>query len=404
MKSLHKMSAYTLLIIIISMTLKVNAQNSKVITGVSVSGNNSSIISNDIPEKLNPGQVYPVSVTIINNGRNKWLRGDNFFLKLYEEVDSKYQTDVWGVRKVNLPNDVYPSEKVIFLFNITAPQTPGVYAFRWAMTEDFTFFGEYTDNLVNVTGDRVSPVYDNSGNNAEFVSFSIPETMTAGNKYKVRITLKNTGNTVWQSSQDNEFKLVSVTGSTDVIYPDWNSSQIYLSNSVEPGQTSDIEFYLSAPVNPGIYTLQWIMKKGEYYFGQKTNTATIRVTGNSTRDLDPQSYNATFMEQSVPNSMILNESQDISVTVSNTGTNTWKRDREQLVMIDAKKSISSLNMWNVGYIQLPNDVEPGSLVTFNFKVKPNEKGWQYFQCSMMKDDGTLFGIPSKSVEVIVSKR
>ncbi|MBK7447790.1 MAG: hypothetical protein IPJ45_17555 [Ignavibacteria bacterium] len=130
------------------------------------------------------------------------------------------------------------------------------------MTEDFTFFGEYTDNLVNVTGDRVSPVYDNSGNNAEFVSFSIPETMSAGNKYKVRITLKNTGNTVWQSSQENEFKLVSVTGSSDVIYPDWNSSQIYLSNSVEPGQTSDIEFYLSAPVNPGIYTLQWIMKKG----------------------------------------------------------------------------------------------------------------------------------------------
>ncbi|MBK7158994.1 MAG: hypothetical protein IPH77_10660 [Ignavibacteria bacterium] len=73
-------------------------------------------------------------------------------------------------------------------------------------------------------------------------------------------------------------------------------------------------------------------------------------------------------------------------------------------MIDAKKSISSLNMWNVGYIQLPNDVEPGSLVTFNFKVKPNETGWQYFQCRMMKDDGTLFGIPSKSVEVIVSKR
>ena len=404
MKSLHKMSAYTLLIIIISITLTVNAQNSKVITGVSVSGNNSSIISNDIPDKLNPGQVFPVSVTIINNGKNKWLRGDNFFLKLYEEVDSKYQTDVWGVKKVNLPNDVYPSEKVIFLFNITAPQTPGVYSFRWAMTEDFTFFGEYTDNLVNVTGDRVSPVYDNSGNNAEFVSFSIPETMSAGNKYKVRITLKNTGNTVWHSSPDNEYKLVSVTGSADVIYPDWNSSQIYFSNSVEPGQTSDIEFYLSAPVNPGVYNLQWVMKKGEYYFGQKTNTATIRVSGNSTRDFDPQSFNAIFMEQTVPNSMILNESQDISITVSNTGTNTWIKDHEKLVMIDAKKSISSLNMWNVGYIQLPKDVEPGSLVTFNFKVKPKEKGWQYFQCSMMKDDGTLFGIPSKAVEVIISKR
>ncbi|MBK7160262.1 MAG: hypothetical protein IPH77_17445 [Ignavibacteria bacterium] len=52
-------------------------------------------------------------------------------------------------------------------------------------------------------------------------------------------------------------------------------------------------------------------------------------------------------------------------------------------------------MWNVGYIQLPDDVEPGSLVTFNFKLSQMKKGWQYFQCGMMKDDGTLFGIPSK---------
>lgn len=404
MKNLHKMSAYAVLIIILSMSLTVNAQNSKVITGITASGNNSSIISNDIPENLNPGQVYTVSLTMVNNGKNKWVRGDNFFLKLYDEIDSKYPADVWGVRKVNLPNDVYPSEKVIFLFNVTAPQTPGVYAFRWAMTEDYTFFGEYTDNLVNVTGERMPPVYDNYGNNAEFVSFSIPETMSAGNKYKVRITLKNTGNTVWHSSPDNEYKLVSVTGSSDAIYPEWNSLQIYLSNSVEPGQISDIEFYLTAPVNPGVYNLQWIMKRGDYYFGQKTNMATVRVTGNSTKDSDPKSYNASFMEQNVPNSMILNEFQDISVTVSNTGTNTWIKDREQLVMIDAKKSVSSFNIWNVGYIQLPRDVEPGGLVTFNFKVKPNEKGWQYFQCSMMKDDGTLFGTPSKSVEVIVSKR
>jgi hypothetical protein len=147
-----------------------------------------------------------------------------------------------------------------------------------------------------------------------------------------------------------------------------------------------------------------MMKKGDYYFGQKSNTATVKVSGNSTRTEDPRSYDATFMEQTIPNSMYLNEYQDVSVTVSNTGTDTWIKDREQLVIIDAKKSVSTLNIWNIGYIQLPKNLEPGGLFTFNFKVKPNEKGWQYFQCSMMKDDRTLFGMPSQSVEVIVSKR
>ncbi|MBK7160261.1 MAG: hypothetical protein IPH77_17440 [Ignavibacteria bacterium] len=147
--------------------------------------------------------------------------------------------------------------------------------------------------------------------------------------------MKNTGNTVWQSSQDNEFKLVLVTGSADVIYPDWNSSQIYLSNSVEPGQTSDIEFYLSAPVNPSsIYTLQWIMKKNTILVRRQTRQ--LSELQETVQGIWILSLTMLPLWNRVSNSMILNESQDISVTVSNTGTNTWKRDREQVVMIDAK--------------------------------------------------------------------
>lgn len=404
MNTINKLLALAVLFMLINITLKVNAQNNNVINSVSASGNNSDITGNDIPEKLNPGQVYTVTLTMINNGKNKWTRGEHFFLKLYDEADSRYPSDVWGVKKVDLPYDVYPSEKVIFLFNITAPQVSGVYSFRWAMTEDYSFFGEYSDNLVNVTGENVPPVSVNTGNNSEFVSASIPETMSAGSKYKIRVSFKNTGNTIWLPAPNYDYKLAAVTSSSDVIYPEWNSFQVYLSNSIDPGQISDIEFYITAPSSPGIYNLQWMMKKGDYYFGQKSNMITVKVTGNSTQTADPRSYDATFMEQTVPNSMYLNEYQDVSVTVSNTGTNTWIKDREQLVMIDTKKSVSSMNVWNIGYVQLSKNVEPGGLFTFNLKVKPNEKGWQHFQCSMMKDDGTLFGMPSQSVEVIVSQR
>ena len=94
--------------------------------------------------------------------------------------------------------------------------------------------------------------------------------------------------------------------------------------------------------------------------------------------------------------------QNVSVTVSNTGSKTWVVGSEQLVFIDAKKTPVTINMWNVGYIQLPKNVAPGELVTFDFEVKPTETGWQYFQCSMMTGNGELFGTPSQSVEVIIS--
>ena len=381
------------------------AQEYKVNNGASTSVYNSDIIDYDIPNKLSPGQDYTVTITMVNNGNSKWTRGENFFLKLYSEVDNQYQSDVWGISSVEIPHDVYPSDKVIFLFRITAPKTSGDYNFKWAMVKDLQYYGEYTNNIISVSGNNNNyTVSDPGGSNSEFISFSVPDRMTAGEKYKIRITMKNTGNTVWLPSSYNEYMLTPVIMSSDITYPEWNSSSVLLSSQVEPGNISDIEFYVTAPLNPGVYNMQWMMKRGDANFGQKTSTAVVNVSGNGNSYNDTKSFNATCMEQNVPNSMTFNEFRDISITMSNTGSKTWIKGREQLVTIDAKKSVVSINLWNIGYIQLPENVEPGNLVTFNFKVKPTESGWQYFQCSMMTENGTLFGSPSPSVEVIVTAK
>ncbi|HMS32824.1 MAG TPA: NBR1-Ig-like domain-containing protein [Ignavibacteria bacterium] len=399
-----KVIFYVITFLILCDVITVQAQEYKVNNGASFSVYNSDIIDYDIPNILSPGQDYAVTITMVNNGNTKWTKGENFFLKVYSEIDNQYQSDVWGVSSVEIPHDVFPSDKVIFLFRITAPKTAGDYNFRWAMVKDLQYYGEYTNNIINVSGNNVYTASETGGSNSEFISFSVPERMNAGEKYKVRITMKNTGNTVWLPASSNEYMLTPVVMSSDITYPEWNSTSVLLSNQVEPGSISDIEFYVTAPVNPGVYNLQWVMKKGDAYFGQKTNTAVVNVAGNGNTYNDAKSFNATCMEQKVPNSMSFNEFTDISITMSNTGSKTWIKGREQLVTIDAKKSVVSINLWNVGYIQLPENVEPGSSVTFNFKVKPTESGWQYFQCSMMTEDGNLFGSPSPSVEVIVSAK
>ena len=399
---LNKILSSAVMFLLINSALTANAQEYKV-SGVSATGNNSDVIDYDIPNNLSPGQSYAVTITMVNNGITKWTRGDDFSLKLYNDVDNNLPYDVWGTNRVEIPNDVYPSDKMTFSFKIYAPQTKGSYIMKWAMSKNYEFFGEYTNNVINVGGDNITQVSQYDGDNSEFVSLSIPEKMAAGEKYKVRVTMKNTGTSVWLPGSLDGYKIAPVTETSDIIYPEWNTNAVYLSNSIDPGQTSDIEFYVTAPLNPGIYGMQWMMKKGDNYFGQKTNRAGVNVYQNNNGKVDPGTFNSGFMEQSVPISMSFNEFQDVSLTFSNTGSTTWIKGNEQLVMIDAKNSLVTINQWNVGYIQLPNNVEPGSLVTFNFKVKPTDQGWQYFQCSMMKEDGTLFGSPSKSVEVIISK-
>lgn len=384
--------------------LNLYSQNDPVKKGSLKSENNSQVISYDLPDKLAPGKDYTATVTVLNNGKSKWTKADNYYLGIYNEPDSNNSSGVWGISRVDLSKDVPPAGKVIFLFNIVAPKIPGMYKMQWAMAKDKNFFGEYTDNTVNVTSDSARGTADAEGNNSEIVSLRIAGTMTAGEKYKVSLTLKNTGNRTWHASEYSDYKISPYTEPSDVIYSDWNSSSYYLSNSIEPGQTSDVEFYVVAPSNPGIYGLQWIMKGGSGYFGQKTERVAINVVRNSASQNDSREFNASFIEQNVPNSMTENELSEVSITMRNTGSKTWIQGNEHLVFVDTKMSLITINLWNAGYIQLPNNVDPGGTVTFKFKVKPDETGWQYFQCSMMKEDGTLFGSPTKSVEVIVTKK
>lgn len=397
--------------LMLTSSVNINAQEYKV-TGTPSFGDNSDIIDYKIPSELTPGQKYTVSITIVNTGTNLWSKVLNYSLKPYNHSDAMTAANTWGVSRVELPHDVNPSDKVTFQFDIIAPSASNQYGLQWAMTKDNNFFGEYTNNTINVntasipSGSNLTSIptgSDQRGNNSEIVNVIVPESMTTGEKYKVIVTLKNTGDNEWISDSDNnKFSISPFTEPSDIIYPGWNSEQVFLSNPVAPGQTSEVEFYVTAPSDPGNYPLQWIIKNGGSNFGQKSNKVNVNVSRIGSSNVDGN-YDASFIEQNVPTAMQFNELKEVSVTMSNTGSREWIIGKEQLVMIDAKKSPVTINVWNVGYAQLPENVKPGGLVTIILKVKPTEPGWQYFQCSMMKEDGTLFGNPSQSVEVIVSK-
>ncbi|MBK8983327.1 MAG: hypothetical protein IPM38_13640 [Ignavibacteria bacterium] len=400
MKTLNKVISVFCIMIMFGLTSDISAQDKGAVYGVSTLGDNSKIVDVDIPESLNPGEEYPASITFINTGKNIWDKDDNYLLSLYDQSDNVYKSDVWGIKNVNIPNNVIPGEKAIVIFKIKAPYEPGVYNSKWAMTKDNNYFGEYSINVTKVNGEAVPVVYSVEGNESRFISVSIPENMNAGEKYKVSVSIENTGMYPWNSSEG--YTLAPVQQSAAKVYADWNSTPVALSSTIESGQTSSIEFYVTAPPSAGFYEMQWMMKKGDSYFGQASDKVTVNVSGIiAIKELPPGTNNSSYIKQQIPNSVSFNEELDVFVTMANTGNTAWIKGNEQLVVVDKDLKIQSINPWGIGYIQLPENIPPGKLVTFNFKVKPNEIGLQHFQMMMMDKDGNLFGGPSKSVQVIV---
>jgi len=217
-------------------------------TGVSISA----------PSTMAPGSTAYVTVTIRNSGTTTWYPGVANPYRLGSQNPQDNTT--WGVGRVELGSTVAPGGNAVFGFTITAPSTPGTYAFGWAMLrEGMYWFGGNISSSITVA--VPPPVYD-----AQLISASVPSSMTAGSYYNVSMTLKNTGNTTWTSP---DFSLAN----TDDNYT-FGPNRVAMSPStVAPGQSSTFNFQVRAPATAGSYTFQWGMV-WEYHqrFGQNSTT------------------------------------------------------------------------------------------------------------------------------------
>src|SRR5882672_58639 len=123
-----------------------------------------------------------------------------------------------------------------------------------------------------------------SGNDAAFVSQSVPATMTAGEAYAVTVRMLNQGTTTWTPGQ--LYRLGSQNPQDNTT---WGLGRVDLSagDSVSPGATTTFSFVVTAPSSPGSYNFQWQMvQDGVEWFGAKTlNMAVQVVPHQATADL-----------------------------------------------------------------------------------------------------------------------
>src|SRR6266516_2436558 len=121
---------------------------------------------------------------------------------------------------------------------------------------------------------------------------------------------------------------------------------------------------------------------------------------NYIRLVAPPSNGATFISQSVPTSMVAGQSYNVSVTMKNTGTNTWTS--ANLYRLGSQNPQDN-GTWGTSRVALPASVAPGSQVTFNFTVTaPAAPNTYNFQWCMVQDGVMWFGDFTTNVQVTVS--
>ncbi len=109
----------------------------------------SECVGTNIPDVMNIGQTYEISVTMKNLGADDWTQFRAYRLGSQDPRDNL----IWGLKRVEIGSGVVVSkgQNYTFVFNVTAPNTTGVYSCDWQMLrEGVAWFGEKCYKTVHV--------------------------------------------------------------------------------------------------------------------------------------------------------------------------------------------------------------------------------------------------------------
>ncbi|UTY59245.1 RHS repeat-associated core domain-containing protein [Massilia sp. erpn] len=231
--------------------------------------NDAQFVAQNVPAVMTAGQTYSVSVTMKNSGGKNWTAASMH--RLGSQAPQDNQTWDGGRTLMDNGATVAPGQQYTFTFNVKAPATAGTYNFQRRMVQEAVeWFGEMTPNVAV----QVNPPPPNQ---AQFVSHSVPASMTAGTTYNVSVTFKNTGTATWTAA--TAYKLGSQNPQDSAT---WGMSRVDVPTSVAPGQNATFSFAVKAPPSAGTYGFQWRMLR-EYieWFGDTSPNVNVSVSGGT---------------------------------------------------------------------------------------------------------------------------
>lgn len=154
-----------------------------------------------------------------------------------------------------------------------------------------------------------------TGSGASFVTSTVPVTMDLGERRNVTITMRNTGAASPANDWDSTYRLQSVGGSSF-------SFLSYVQGTVTASPQDDETFnvVLQAPdasvVASAAYQMLSVGSGVVGYFGSQ-NTESVTISSQQ------RHWDCAYVSDTFPASLTPGEVRDVTVTVQNTGSQTW---------------------------------------------------------------------------------
>ena len=190
---------------------------------------------------------------------------------------------------------------------------------------------------------------------------NVPTTLTPGQTVNYTVTVTNTGTTTWSTTGTTNVRLGAYFNGTGDGVGNWQSEpmRFNLPNNVAPGASATINVSLTAPTTAGIYTLRnrLVQEYVAWFDDLLKTTVTVGTVGTTPLDA---TYNSNVATALTPGQTV-----NYTVTVTNTGTQTWSTTGANNVRLGAyfNGTSDAVGGWQTEPLRfnLPNNVAPGEI-------------------------------------------
>ncbi len=347
-------------------------------------GNDATVVSSTIKPSWYPGERNTVSVTMHNAGT---ASPANDWTPIAPKFALNSQDGEWTWTNTAVTSSVAVGSDYSFSFLVTAPTALGAHTFM-AQMRSFGFgdFGDTTSIPVTVSTSAARQW------GCAYVpgSSTLPTTLSVGENRKVTVTVQNTGSGTWTDG----FYLASEDTPKNL----WAETTAPVRGSIATNGTVTWNMTIRAPSTTG--TIHFMREMSDSRVGglgvfqssgfcvdvpiDVTNTAVLAATAGS---------------QNFPTSMATGQNAMVTVTMNNTGTETWQKDGNYVLWSENTKS----NLWGTGYTPVKVVAANGGTASFTFKVTaPATAGTYEQKWGMRKVSGTNAGLFGGTFDVPIT--
>ncbi|MGV3606449.1 MAG: PQQ-dependent sugar dehydrogenase [Planctomycetaceae bacterium] len=346
--------------------------------------------SGSVPLLWNAGETKTFTMTVTNNGDFTWLSTGTRAVQLAAYFGASSDAPLsWTTEPLRfaLPRDVAPGQSAQVSVTLAAPLTAGESTLRLRMVKEQNWFTPLL-SVVTTIG-TLTASYTTTAPSAWGLSATKVFTTT----------VTNTGTVTWQAGGVRPVKLaVYFDGTSDAVGA-WTTDpmRVTLPQDVAPGQSVTLTITLTAPATAGTYTLrQRMVKESVAWFDppQKTTMTVAKGTLAATYTSTP------------PTTWLNGQTIPYTITLTNTGTQTWNRTGTNPVRLGIYFGTASdaVGAWSTepARFDLPSDVAPGASVTMTINVTaPATANGNYtLRARLVKDNVAWFDYFQKTAVVV----